>query len=119
MALVTIRSRDPPRLNEAERNNAISRLRAGELCLTVPTVFHLSSSTITRLKRRQQRKEKKRGFSRSDKTARDNQGLGSLQPVTSSTGKGIPSLRRMSAQTAQNCSREAGRRRDGQFVTQI
>lgn len=38
-----------PRLNEAQRNNAIGRLEAGESQTAVATTFNVSQSTISRL----------------------------------------------------------------------
>ena len=38
-----------PRLNEAQRNNAIGRLQAGEARSAVARAFNVSPSTITRL----------------------------------------------------------------------
>ena len=108
-----------PRLSEAERNNAIGRVDAGQSFSAVSRVFNVSLSTISRLRNRYQQQGTSRDRPRSGRPRVTTRGqyryirlrhLRDRTTTASFTASNIPGLRRISAQTVRNRLREAGLR---------
>ncbi|CAM1310423.1 Uncharacterised protein r2_g2073 [Pycnogonum litorale] len=108
-----------PRLNNAQRNNAIGRLEAGMSRSEVTRFFHVSPSTISRLWTRYQQPETTRdlprsGRPRSTTTAQDRyirlRHLRQRMTTATSTASTIPGLGTISDQTVRNRLRDAGLR---------
>ncbi|CAM1319485.1 Uncharacterised protein r2_g2783 [Pycnogonum litorale] len=108
-----------PRLNNAQRNNAIGRLEAGMSRSEVARFFHVSPSTISRLWTRYQQQETTRDFPRSGRprattTAQDRyirlRHLRQRMTTATSTASTIPGLGTISDQTVRNRQRDAGLR---------
>ncbi|XP_067664519.1 uncharacterized protein [Haliotis asinina] len=114
-----------PRLNEAQRNDAIGRLEAGETRSDVAMFFNVPPSTISRLWERYQQHGSTRDLPRSGRprvttAAQDRyirlQHLSQRTTTAASTASTIPGHRRISDQTmrnrerfAQNCVQEVDR----------
>ncbi|CAM1314377.1 Uncharacterised protein r2_g2496 [Pycnogonum litorale] len=108
-----------PRLNNAQRNNAIGRLEAGMSRSEVARFFHVSPSTISRLWTRYQQQETTRDLPRSGRpcattTAQDRyirlRHLHQRMTTATSTASTIPGLGTISDQTVRNRLRDAGLR---------
>lgn len=106
-----------PRLNEAQRNNAIGRLEAGESQTAVATTFNVSQSTISRLWDRYLQHRSTRDLPRSGRprvttAAQDRyirvRHLRDRFTTATSTASSIPWRRRISDQTVRNRLRDAG-----------
>ena len=106
-----------PRLSEAQRNNIIGRLQAGESQQTVANVLNVSQSTISRLWNRFQQQGSTRDRPRSGRPRVTSQAqdrfirlrhLRQRFQTAASTASVIPGLRRISEQTVRNRLREAG-----------
>jgi len=106
-----------PRLNEAQRNNAIGRLKAGESHTAVARIFNVTQSTISRLWDRYQVNGSTRDLARSGRprvttAAQDRyirlRHLRERFTTATSTASTIPGMRRISDQTVRNRLRDAG-----------
>lgn len=106
-----------PRLTEAQRNNAIGHLEAGESQSAVARRLHVSQSTIGRLWHRLQqhgttRDRPRSGRPRVTTPAQDRfirlRHLRNRFLTASSTTTSVPGLRRISDQTVRNRLRDAG-----------
>lgn len=108
-----------PRLNEAQRNNAIGRLQCGVSFSAVARNFNVAPSTITRLWYRYQRQGSTRDLPRSGRPrvttrAQDRyirlRHLRDRITTATSTAHAVPGMHRISAQTIRNRLREGGLR---------
>lgn len=106
-----------PRLNEAQRNNAIGRLEAGKSQTAVARVFNVNQSTISHLRNRFRQHGSTRDLPRSGRprvtTASQDryirlQHLRERFRTATSTASSIPGGRRISDQTVRNRLRDAG-----------
>jgi len=107
---------DMPRLTDAQRNNAIGRMEAGESQSDIAVVLNVTQSTISRLWSRYQQTGTSRDHPRSGRprvttVAQDRyirlRHLRQRFLTASSTTNAIPGLRRISDQTVRNRLREA------------
>ncbi|XP_041346984.1 uncharacterized protein LOC121366707 [Gigantopelta aegis] len=107
------------RLNEAQRNNAVGQLEAGESQSEVARLFNVYPSTISRLwicyqAHRSTRYLRRSGRPRVTTPAQDRyirlRHLRQRTTTATSTQSAIPGLRRISDQTVRNRLREAGLR---------
>lgn len=106
-----------PRLNEAQRNNAIGRLEAGESQAAVATILNVSQSTISRLWDKYRQHGATRDLPRSGRPrvttpAQDRyirlRHLRERFTTATSTASAIPGRHRISDQTVRNRLRDAG-----------
>lgn len=106
-----------PRLTEAQRNNAIGRLEAGESQTAVATTFNVSQSTISRLWNRYRQHGSTCDLPRSGRprvtTATQDRyirvrHLRDRFTTATFTASSIPGRRRISDQTVRNRLRDAG-----------
>jgi transposase len=105
-----------PRLNEAQCNNAIGRLEAGESKTAVARIFNMFQSTISRLWDRYQKNGLTRDLPKSGRpkvtTAQDRyirlRLLCERFTTATFTASTIPRVRRISDQTVRNRLRDAG-----------
>ena len=105
------------RLNEAERNNTIGRLEAGESQTAVARTFNVFQRTISRLWDRYQQHGSSRDLPRSGRprvttAAQDRyirlRHLRDRFTTATSTASRVPGMRRISDQTVRNRLRDAG-----------